>query len=290
MSTTAQRISRMAAPPTRHGTHGTSACRSMRRAWAARAVTVCEWKDRAGMCPHGEGPGSVDRGQEAAGGAIEGEASVLPGRALAETCQPLHVAPDRAGIRLVLFRQRVRLVGLLLRQIESPRDRLEHRIARGSELLGGGPQEDGAIGCGVRVDGRADVVKRRRPGVLNRRADVPAPEAGYMLEAPDDVIPAHHAKQEHIEGEGGGTDITVPENESAEQTGVSAVRGVVEIAVAVHEEQEHVSVSQVSARRHAFGAKLAVLVSERQGPRPMLGHEVEEPARQLLSLAARVAP
>ena len=73
-----------------------------------------------------------------------------------------------------------------------------------------------------------------------------------MLKAPDDVIPAYHTEQEHIEGEGGGTDITVPENESAEQTGAGAVRGIVEIAVAIHEEQKHVSVSQIGAGRHAF--------------------------------------
>jgi hypothetical protein len=45
------------------------------------------------MCPRGKGPGSVDRGQEATGGAIEGEASILPGRALTESGQPLHVTP-----------------------------------------------------------------------------------------------------------------------------------------------------------------------------------------------------
>ena len=60
---------------------------------------------------------------------------------------------------------------------------------------------------------------------------MPAPEAGHVLKPPDDVVPAHQSKQEHIEGEGGGTHITVPENESAEQTGVGAVRGIVEIAV-----------------------------------------------------------
>ena len=70
------------------------------------------------MCPRGEGPGSVDRGEEAAGGAIEGEPSVLPGRALTESRQPLHVAPDRTGIRLVAFGQVVRLRGLLLREID----------------------------------------------------------------------------------------------------------------------------------------------------------------------------
>src|SRR5438874_13719361 len=73
------------------------------------------------MCPRGEGPGSVDRGQEATGGAVEGEASILPGRALTESRQPLHVAPDGAGIRLVLFRQRVRLGGVLMRQFQSTR-------------------------------------------------------------------------------------------------------------------------------------------------------------------------
>ena len=103
-----------------------------------------------------------------------------------------------------------------------------------------------------------------------------------MLKAPDDVISADHPEQEHIQREGGGTDITVPENESAEQAGVRAVRGIVEIAVAVHEEQKHVSVSQVGAGRNPFGAELAVLVSERQVPGRMLGHEVEHPAGQLV--------
>src|SRR4029077_11968548 len=51
-----------------------------------------------GLCedvPAQQRPGSVDRGEEAAGGAIEREASVLPGRALTVSCQSLHVAPDR---------------------------------------------------------------------------------------------------------------------------------------------------------------------------------------------------
>src|SRR4051794_16558937 len=61
-----------------------------------------------------------------------------------------------------------------------------------------------------------------------------------------------------------------------------AVRGVVEIAVAVHEEQEHVSVSQVGAGRYLLGAELAVLVSERQVPGRGLGHEVEHPAGELV--------
>ena len=95
---------------------------------------------------------------------------------------------------------------------------------------------------------------------------MPAPEAGHVLEAPDDVIAAHSAEQEHIQGEGGGAHVTVPEDEPAEQAGVGAVGGIVEIAVAVHEEQEHVSISQVGAGRNPFGAKFAVLVAERQVP------------------------
>src|SRR5689334_7906724 len=58
-----------------------------------------------GDVPARRGPGLVNRGQEAAGGAIENVASVLPGRVLTESCQSLHVAPDRTGIRLVFFRQ-----------------------------------------------------------------------------------------------------------------------------------------------------------------------------------------
>jgi hypothetical protein len=65
---------------------------------------------------------------------------------------------------------------------------------------------------------------------------VPAPEAGHVLKPPNDVISANHAVEEYVQGQGGGTDITVPENESAEQTAVGAVRGIVEIAVSVHED------------------------------------------------------
>src|SRR4051794_29987478 len=110
-----------------------------------------------------------------------------------------------------------------------------------------------------------------------------------MLKAPDDVIAAHRAEQEHIQGEGGSTHITVPENESAEQTSVGAVRGVVEIAVAVHEEQEHVSVSQVGAGGNLHSAELAVLVPEWQMPRRMLGHEGQHPGSQLVMLDACIA-
>ena len=110
-----------------------------------------------------------------------------------------------------------------------------------------------------------------------------------MLKAPDDVIPAHHTKQEHIEGEGGGTAIAVPENESAQQTGMGAVRGIVEVSVAVHEEQEHVSISQVGAGWYFLGAELAVLVSEWQVPCRVLDHEVEHPAGQLVMVDACIA-
>ena len=102
-----------------------------------------------------------------------------------------------------------------------------------------------------------------------------APEADDVLEAPDDVVAADSAEQEHIQGEGGSTNVAVPENESAEQASVRRVGGVVEIAVAVHEEQKHVSVSQIGAGRNPYSAEHAVLVAERQGPSRMLGHEVE---------------
>ena len=68
------------------------------------------------------GPGSVDRGQEAAGGAIESEPSILPGGALTQSRESLHVAPDGTGIRLVLFRECVRLRSVLLRHIMSLHD------------------------------------------------------------------------------------------------------------------------------------------------------------------------
>jgi len=50
---------------------------------------------------------------------------------------------------------------------------------------------------------------------------VPRPnttETDDVLETPDDVIAAHRAEQEHIQGEGSGPDVAVPENESAEHT------------------------------------------------------------------------
>ena len=63
---------------------------------------------------------------------------------------------------------------------------------------------------------------------MNRRTNVPAPKAGHMVKPPDDVIRAHGAKQEHIQGQGGGTDVAVPEHEAAEQPGLRTVGGVVE--------------------------------------------------------------
>ena len=65
-----------------------------------------------------------------------------------------------------------------------------------------------------------------------------------------------------------------------------AVCEVVEIAVAVHEEQKHVSVSQVGAGRDPFSTEHAVLVAERQVPGRMHGHEVEHPAGQLVVMDA----
>ena len=94
----------------------------------------------------------MGRGQEAAGGAIDDVPSVLPGRALTESCQALHVAPDRTGIRLVFFRQRVRLGGLLLRDVDSPNGRFNHCVPCASKLLGCGSQEQGSVTRSVGVE------------------------------------------------------------------------------------------------------------------------------------------
>ena len=99
----------------------------------------------AGLRPNGERPGLVDRGQEAAGRAIESESAILPGCALAQTREPLHVAPDRTGIRLERFRQRICLCGLLLRQIESLNGLINDRVTCRPEFLGRGPKELEAI-------------------------------------------------------------------------------------------------------------------------------------------------
>src|SRR5947207_3730323 len=140
----------------------------------------------SGDVPAGREPRSVDRGEEATGGAIEDVTAVLPGRALTESCQALHESPDRTGVRLMFFRQRVRLSGLLLRDFGLANGRLEYRVPRRSELLGGGAQEQGAVIRGVVVERCTHAVQRRRPRSLNRRPHVPAPEAGHVLETPDD--------------------------------------------------------------------------------------------------------
>ena len=116
---------------------------------------------------------------------------------------------------------------------------------------------------------------------MNRRADVAAPEAGHVLKSPDQMVQAHGPEHKQIQGEGGGADIAVPQNEAAKQSSVGAVRGIVESAVAVHDEQKHVSVSQVGAGWNWFGAVLAVLVAEREVPGRMRGHEVEHPPGEL---------
>ena len=118
---------------------------------------------------------------------------------------------------------------------------------------------------------------------------MPAPEASDVVKTPDDVIRTARAKQEHIQGEGGGSHVAVPEDEPAEQAGMRGVGGIVEIAVAVHEEQEHVSVSQVGAGRNPFSAVHAVLVAERQVPGGVIGHEVEHPGGQLVVVDPRIA-
>ena len=61
--------------------------------------------------------------------AIEREALVLPRRALTETRQPLHVAPDGPRIRLGRGRDVVGLARDLLRQIESLGHGVEDRLA-----------------------------------------------------------------------------------------------------------------------------------------------------------------
>src|ERR1700719_3281180 len=105
----------MAAPPR------TQAHDCVRRlcGWAWAGPRVMGGREPRGDAPARRGTRSVNRGQEATGGAIEGEASVLPGRALTQSRESLHVAPDRSGIRLVLLGQCVRLSRLLLGQIQS---------------------------------------------------------------------------------------------------------------------------------------------------------------------------
>ena len=68
-----------------------------------------------------------------------------------------------------------------------------------------------------------------------------------MFKPPDDVIATHHPEEKEIQGEGGGTHITVAEDESSEQSGLGAICGIVEVAIAIDHEDEHVSISQIGA-------------------------------------------
>jgi hypothetical protein len=49
------------------------------------------------------------------------------------------------------------------------------------------------------------------------------------------VIAAHRAVEEHIQGQGGGPDVAVPEDKPAEQASVRGIGGIVEITVPVDE-------------------------------------------------------
>src|ERR1700730_6962191 len=85
----------------------------VRRARQSRARECRDYRSR-GAEPARQGPRSMDRGEEAAGGAVESEAAVLPGCALAQSSQTVHISPDGPWIRLVLLRGRVWLGDLLL--------------------------------------------------------------------------------------------------------------------------------------------------------------------------------
>ena len=58
------------------------------------------WLRASGLSPARISPWSVDRGEQPTRGLVEREPLVLPGQALAETGQPLHIAPDGPRIRL----------------------------------------------------------------------------------------------------------------------------------------------------------------------------------------------
>src|SRR3954465_12224323 len=146
------------------------------------------------MCSRGDERGSVDRRQEATCGAIECESSILPGRALTESRQSLHVAPDGAWVRLELLRKCVRLAGLLLRHVKSLHGRVDYHVTGRSEFLSHCPKNLRPIVRGVCVEGCAHLVQRRRPRILNRRTYVPAPEASHVLKTPDDVVSAHQTE------------------------------------------------------------------------------------------------
>ena len=117
-----------------------------------------------------------------------------------------------------------------------------------------------------------------------------------MLARHEDPAPQHQQRHRDDEQLVTGEERDVGEERLAQrpqgrlpERDVGAVGGIVEIAIAVHEEQKHVSVSQVGTGRHAFGAKLAVLVSEREVPRRVLDHEIEHPGGQLVVMNACIA-
>ena len=126
----------------------------------------------------------------------------------------------------MLLRHRVGVERVLAPQIQPLHDGIDHLLPCRTELLGSGSQEYGAISGEICVERLADPSQRVGPGVVNRRTNVPAPKAGDMVKPPDDVIRAHGAKQEHIQGQGSGTDVAVPEHEAAEQPGLRTVGGV----------------------------------------------------------------
>src|SRR5438093_12564446 len=101
-----------------------------------------------------------------------------------------------------------------MRQLQPPHRSLDDRLTGRSKLLGAGSQEERPFLCGVRVERRLERVQGGAPVALNRRAHVPPPEGGHVLKPPDDRVSADGAKQKQIQGEGGGSDITVTEAES----------------------------------------------------------------------------
>jgi len=105
---------------------------------AAPLADLSEEKGYAGMYPHSVTGRSVHRRQEALGGLVEREPCVRPGRALAESCQPLHVAPDRP-VRLMLVRHLYASSACLRDRSSRCTTRLEHRVTCRTELQSDGP-------------------------------------------------------------------------------------------------------------------------------------------------------
>jgi hypothetical protein len=117
---------------------------------------------------------------------------------------------------------------------------------------------------------------------VNRRTHLPTPEAGHVLIAPDDVVAADRAVQKHIQGQGGGADVAVPEDEPAEQSRMRYVGGASRSRFPSMRKQEQNAIAQIGAGRHQLGAIYAVLVRERERPRRVLGHEIEHTRGQLV--------